>query len=187
MNAAEQFETLVGEHYESLFRFGFSLTRSESDAQDLTQQTFYVWATKGHQLRDPSRARTWLYTTMHRAFLQTRRRQGRYMHHALEEVGEELPPVLPVQTQVIDSSRALSALRAIDEAYQGAVTLFYLEDYSYKEIAEILEVAIGTVKSRIARGISQLRRMLLSKPSRERSTREWDRSTSSFGERIDQI
>jgi RNA polymerase sigma-70 factor (ECF subfamily) len=109
------------------------------------------------------------------------------MHHALEEVGEELPPVLPVQTQVIDSSRALSALRAIDEAYQGAVTLFYLEDYSYKEIAEILEVAIGTVKSRIARGISQLRRMLLSKPSRERSTREWDRSTSSFGERIDQI
>jgi RNA polymerase sigma-70 factor (ECF subfamily) len=166
MNAAEQFEKLVGEHYEALFRFAMSLTRSESDAQDLTQQTFYVWATKGHQLRDFSRARTWLYTTMHRAFLQTRRRHGKFTHHLLEEVAEELPAVLPAQPQELDSTRALSALGAIDETYQGAVTLFYLEDYSYNEIAEILEVAVGTVRSRISRGIAQLRRMMLSETLR---------------------
>jgi DNA-directed RNA polymerase specialized sigma subunit, sigma24 homolog len=52
MNSADPFETIVGEHYEPLFRFALSLTRMESDARDLTQQTFYVWATKGHQLRD---------------------------------------------------------------------------------------------------------------------------------------
>ena len=180
MSAAEQFETLVGVHYDPLFRFAISLTRSETDAQDLTQQTFYVWATKGDQLRDPSRARTWLYTTMHRAFLQTRRRQGKFTHHVLEEVGDELPAVLPVHPTEIDSLQVLSALEAIDEAYQGAVTLFYLEDYSYKQIAEILQVAVGTVKSRISRGVAQLRRLLLSSPSGARPTGEWDQSPIPF-------
>ena len=52
MNSTEQFETIVSEHYEPLFRFAMSLTHAESDARDLTQQTFYVWAAKGHQLRD---------------------------------------------------------------------------------------------------------------------------------------
>jgi RNA polymerase sigma-70 factor (ECF subfamily) len=44
--------------------------------------------------------------------------------------------------------------------YQAAVALFYLEDYAYKEIAEILNVPLGTVKSRIARGIAQLQKLL---------------------------
>ena len=56
----------------------------------------------------------------------------------------------------------LSALAKVDEVYQAAVALFYLEDCSYKDIAAILEVPIGTVKSRIARGIGQLREILLS-------------------------
>src|SRR5262245_34364593 len=55
MNSADLFEAIVNEHYAPLFRFAMSLTRSESDACDLTQQTFYVWAKKGHQLRDISK------------------------------------------------------------------------------------------------------------------------------------
>jgi hypothetical protein len=55
MNSADQFEAIVRERYKPLFRFAMSLTRFESDARDLTQQTFYVWATKGHQLRDISK------------------------------------------------------------------------------------------------------------------------------------
>src|SRR5512134_3657493 len=61
MTAANPFETLVSEHYEPLYRFALSLTRAESDAADLTQQTFYVWATKGHQLRDASKVKAWLF------------------------------------------------------------------------------------------------------------------------------
>jgi RNA polymerase sigma-70 factor (ECF subfamily) len=182
MNAAEQFETLVGDYYEALFRFAMSLTRSESDAQDLTQQTFYIWATKGHQLRDPSRVKTWLFTTMHRAFLQTRRREGGFTHHVLEEVAQELPAVLPPQHDEIDSSHVLSALATVDQAYQAAVALFYLENYSQKEIAAILEVAVGTVKSRISRGIEQLRRILLSKVPSAQPAREWALSSTLFQE-----
>jgi RNA polymerase sigma-70 factor (ECF subfamily) len=162
MNATEEFEALVDEHYESLYRFALSLTRSESDARDLTQQTFYTWAKKGHQLRDRSRAKTWLFTTMHRAFLATQRRQNRFPHHELEQVAGELPVYSPESTDQLDAAPVLSALARVDGIYQAAVALFYLEDYSYQQIANILEVPLGTVKSRIARGVAQLRHILFS-------------------------
>jgi RNA polymerase sigma-70 factor, ECF subfamily len=162
MSSADQFEAIVSQHYEPLFRFALSLTRMESDAWDLTQQTFYVWAKKGHQLRDISKLKSWLFTTLHRTFLVARRRQGRFTHHNLEEVSEQLPTVPPLHGEQMDSSQALSALGKVDEVFQPALALFYLEDYSYKDIAAILEVPVGTVKSRIARGVAQLREILLS-------------------------
>jgi RNA polymerase sigma-70 factor (ECF subfamily) len=51
------FESLVSRYYSSLYQFAFSLTRTYTEASDLTQQTFYVWATKGHQLRDVSKVK----------------------------------------------------------------------------------------------------------------------------------
>jgi RNA polymerase sigma-70 factor, ECF subfamily len=162
MNSAEQFETIANEHYELLFRFAMSLTRSESDACDLTQQTFYVWATKGHQLRNLSKVKTWLFTTLYRTFLQGRRRQNRFPQQDLEEDVGQLPAASPVLADRVDSLQVLPALAQVDEVFQAAVALFYLEDYSYKDIAVILDVPVGTVKSRIARGIAQLREILLS-------------------------
>src|SRR5262245_34776916 len=91
MNPEDHFDAIVSEHYEPLFRFAMSLTQSESDAWDLTQQTFYVWATKGHQLRDITKVKTWLFTTLHRAFLKGRHRQNRFSHLELEEFTERLP------------------------------------------------------------------------------------------------
>jgi RNA polymerase sigma factor (sigma-70 family) len=174
MNSIGQFEALVGEHYETLFRFAISLTRSDAEASDLTQQTFQIWANKGYQLRDMSRVRSWLFTTLHRAFLVSRRRQSRFIFHTLESASEDLPTVSPDFGGQTDGTHVVSALAKVDEVYRAAVVLFYLEDRSYREIGEILDVPIGTVKSRIARGIVQLRRSLgladsrvLSLPGRE--------------------
>jgi RNA polymerase sigma-70 factor (ECF subfamily) len=183
MNSADPFETIVGEHYEPLFRFALSLTRVESDARDLTQQTFYVWATKGHQLRDQSKVKTWLFTTLHRAFLETRRRQFRFVHHPIDEFTDQLPAVSPGPADQADCSEVLTALARVDEVYQAAVALFYLEDCSYKDIAAILEVPIGTVKSRIARGIAQLREILRSADAPDSSlNRDQISSTGGPGE-----
>jgi RNA polymerase sigma-70 factor (ECF subfamily) len=55
----------------------------------------------------------------------------------------------------------LQLLGQVDEQFQAAVALFYLEDYSYNEIATILEIPLGTVKSRIARGLGQLKDLVL--------------------------
>lgn len=158
------FESLVNRFYRPLYQFALSLARTETDACDLTQQTFYVWATKGHQLRDPKKVKTWLFTTMHRQFLESRRRQIRFPHDPLESVSYELPAVLPVIADQLDSAQVLRALGRVDEVYQAPVALFYLEDRSYKEIAEILKVPMGTVKSRISRGLGQLQKLLADTP-----------------------
>src|SRR6266508_2783652 len=70
---SDDFEQIVSEHYEPLYRFAFSLTRTEADACDLTQQTFYIWVTKGRQLRERSKVKSWLFTILHWEFLNVRR------------------------------------------------------------------------------------------------------------------
>lgn len=154
------FEDLVATHYGPLYQFAFSLARDEADACDLTQQTFSIWAAKGHQLRDLTKVKTWLFTTLHREFLSSRRRQTRFPHVELEMAAEELPAVLPATVNQLDSAQLLDALGRLDESYRAAVVLFYLEDYSYNEIAEILGVPLGTVKSRLARGLQKLHTLL---------------------------
>ena len=167
----EQFETMVREHYEPLFRFAIHLTRAEGDAKDLTQHTFYVWATKGHQLRDGAKARGWLFTTLHNAFLKERRKQSKFSHDDWETAAEQSPAFHLPCANSGDFSDVRSALTKVDEIYRGAVSLFYLNDCSYQEIVDILNVPLGTVKSRIARGIAQLRGILLPLDSAARASR----------------
>ena len=155
------FESLVSRYYSSLYQFAFSLTRTYTEASDLTQQTFYVWATKGHQLRDVSKVKTWLFTTLHREFLEKQRRQTRFPHFELNQIDGELPNISPEMVNRLDSRTVLQALARVDASYQAPLALFYLEDHSYKEIAEILEVPLGTVKSRLSRGIAQLQQILV--------------------------
>src|SRR3954454_11211856 len=105
----------------------------EADACDLTQQTFYVWATKGHQLRDVTKVKSWLFTTLHREFLESRRRQTRFPQYELSQVEADLPPISPARVNQLDSAQVLKALGQIDALYQAPVALFYMEDYAYKE------------------------------------------------------
>src|ERR1039457_2791287 len=154
------FDSLVASYYEPLYQFAFSLARDEADACDLTQQTFCIWAAKGHQLRDASKVKTWLFTTLHREFLGIRRKQTRFPQVELEQAAPELPVVSPASVNRLDTAQVLTALAQLDEIYQAPVALFYLQDCSYNEIAEILEVPMGTVKSRLARGLGRLHGML---------------------------
>jgi RNA polymerase sigma-70 factor, ECF subfamily len=151
------FETVVATYYEPLYQFAFTLSRSEADACDLTQQTFYIWAAKGHQLRDSSKVKSWLFTTLYRAFLESRRTQSRFPHSELTETDTDLPVILPEGARRLDALQAVEALGQVDEVYRAPVALFYLEDCSYQGIADILKVPIGTVKSRISRGLAQLK------------------------------
>ena len=92
---SNDFEQIVSQYYEALYRFALSLTRREDDARDLTQQTFYIWATKGHQLRDRSKVKAWLFTILHREFLYIRKRAVRFPHFELSDANVELPTISP--------------------------------------------------------------------------------------------
>ena len=154
------FEKLVADYYGPLYQFAFSLTRDEADSCDLVQQTFCIWAQKGHQLRDLTKVKTWLFTTLHREFLSACRKQTRFPHVELENADAELPVVPPATVNRLDTAQVLAALAQLDETFQAPVALFYMQDCSYNEIAEILEVPLGTVKSRLTRGLGRLHETL---------------------------
>ena len=160
MAESVDFEKLVARYYEPLYQFAFSLTRDEADSCDLVQQTFSIWARKGHQLRDATKVKTWLFTTLHREFLSARRKQTRWPHVELEDAAAELPVVAPATVNRLDTAQVLAALAQLDEVFQAPVALFYLQDCSYNEIASILEVPLGTVKSRLTRGLGRLHELL---------------------------
>src|SRR5579863_6506269 len=121
------FETVVAAYYEPLYQFAFSLTRSKADACDLAQQTFYIWATKGHQLRDTSKVKSWLFTTLYRGFLNSRHAQSRFPYSELSEIEADLPVILPEAGRRLDAMRAVEALGQVDAVYRAPVALFYTE------------------------------------------------------------
>jgi RNA polymerase sigma factor (sigma-70 family) len=156
------FNQLVELYYEPLYRFGYSLSQREAEAADLTQQTFYRWATKGHQLLDRSKVKTWLFTTLHREFLGSRRRTLKFPQIEVSEVEHELPSITSDITNQLDGASVMQALQKVDDLYRAPLTLFYLEQHSYQEIASILDIPIGTVMSRLSRGKQELKKKLLS-------------------------
>lgn len=161
-----EFAELVDAHYQALFRFGMSLTRSADRASDLVQETFCIWAAKNEQLRDRSKAKTWLFTTLHREFLNQRRRAAKYSDEPLDEgKAEALVASDEDAERHMDGQRAMDLLNELDESYRAPVALFYLQQHSYKEIAEILDIPIGTVMSRLSRGKEMLRRRMMAEPS----------------------
>jgi RNA polymerase sigma-70 factor (ECF subfamily) len=161
-----EFGDLVDAHYEALYRFGYSLTRSPDRAADLVQETFCIWAEKNAQLRDRSKAKTWLFTTLHREFLGQRRKLARFSDEPVDDnISEQRESGLEGAERQMDGKRAVELLGEMDEMYRAPLALFYLQQHSYKEIAEILEVPIGTVMSRLSRGKEMLRKRMASEPS----------------------
>lgn len=159
------FNELVETHYRGLFQFALSLARSEADAADLTQETFLRWAQKGSQLRDATKVKSWLYTTLYRQFLGRQRHVTRFPHDEISDAENRLPVVEPEAIRALESQDVMAALAEIDEVFRTPLMLFYLEDHSYQEIAEILDVPPGTVMSRLWRGKEQLRAKLADTPS----------------------
>lgn len=158
--STSEYEDLVAAHYAQLYRFALSLARNEADASDLTQQAFYLLAAKGGQIRDQAKAKSWLATALYREFLSSRRRGNRFEHVSVEQDAAELPSVEPNLARNLDGSAAIAALQNVPEPYRAPLTLFYLQDHSYQEIAEILDIPIGTVMSRLSRGKAELRGLL---------------------------
>ena len=160
MSSDSQFEQLVRDFYRPLYRFAYGLTRNEADAADLTQQTYCIWAEKGGQLRDVTKVKAWLFRTLHREYLQTRRRVVCFPKVPLDETADELPPVPARVAEAHDAGSVLTALSGLEPLFQEPLKLFYLGDLAYEDIAEVLEIPLGTVKSRLARGIQQLQARL---------------------------
>jgi RNA polymerase sigma factor (sigma-70 family) len=161
--ARPEFASLVKEHYQALFRFAHSMARNPDDASDLVQQTFLIWAEKGDKLRDAAKVKSWLFTTLYREFLRLHRKNQRQQSQEHQTLEALAPPIPAGNIRRMEAADAMQALQTLDETYRAPLTLFYLEDMSYKEISETLDIPIGTVMSRLSRAKSQLKNILAEK------------------------
>lgn len=154
---AREFEQIVDAFYRDLYRFALSLTRNPDDASDLTQQTFATFAQKQDDLRDRARCKSWLFTTLYRDFLRQGARAQKIVSMEPETLEIHAPPVAASGAASAEHREILDTLLGLEEPYRAVLSLFYLEDYSYKDIAAILDIPLGTVMSRIARAKEALR------------------------------
>jgi RNA polymerase sigma-70 factor (ECF subfamily) len=178
MNVDElDYERIVALHHESLYRFAFSLAGNPDDAAELTQEAYVRLLNKSWQLRDQSRVKSWLCTTLYRIFLGWKRRESRFPHFEVLSVEEELPPLTPEIADQLDGEVAMDAALELEEHFRVPLVLHYLQCLSYREIAEVLNVPIGTVMSRLSRGKDLLRQRLMVK-KREAALRRADAISS---------
>lgn len=144
-DAAAEFEARLPELGRLAFRVAYSVLRQRPDAEDVAQEAL-VRAFRGlRSLRDPRALKGWLVRTAFRLALDERRRYAR--RGARQDSGEPAAPETPADE--LGRRRLLEALDALPEKLRLALTLSALEGYDIREVAALLGVPEGTVKSRL--------------------------------------
>jgi len=157
------YEQAVDSFYEGLYRFAFGLCGNADDACELTQETFARLLTKGGQLRDRSKMKAWLFTTLYRIYLGWKRREARHPHLEIDSVEDELPPVTPETVDKLEVEAVSQSLLALEERYRVPLALHYFENHSYRQISKLLDIPVGTIMSRLSRGKELMRKLLAAK------------------------
>ncbi len=150
--------TLVMENQAALYRYAYRLAGNTVDAEDLCQQTFLLAQSKLHQLRDPSGARSWLFSILRNCFLKSFRKWDFVPETDLKTSLANIPE--PIEEASIDQERLQASLNELPSEYRAVLLMFYFEEMSYKEIAERLQIPLGTVMSRLSRSKRHLRTKL---------------------------
>ena len=157
-------------YIDSLYGTAMRLTRRTADAEDLVQDTYLKAFRAWNQFQRGTNLKAWLFTILHNTFRNMKRHEGRSpvdvdsdtVEGAVDLHGEHTPESLLTRATLdVDLQQALEEL---PEAFRQAVWLRDVEEFTYADMASMLDVPIGTVMSRISRG----RRMLYERLSRTR-------------------
>ena len=169
------FEEEALPHLDAVYRFALRLSGSADDAEDLVQETFLraykAWA----QFERGTRAKSWLFTICRNVFLRRRERAQRHdeiVSETADRSGPGQSPLNPVWVSTLGvdpegdffssivDGRIVQAIEELPEEYRTAVVLSDVEGLAYAEIAELVGVPVGTVKSRLFRGRRRLQEVL---------------------------
>jgi RNA polymerase sigma-70 factor (ECF subfamily) len=164
----QRFEREAMAHLDALYAFALKLSRSRDDAEDLVGDTMLRAFDRWDQYNLGTNIRAWLFTILYHVFVSRKRRiDAREVHSpddaegwsAFEAVGE-IDPEGRFYDSFLDEE-VTKAIDALPDEYRSAVVLSDLHDLRYAEIAEILGVPEGTVKSRLFRGRRLLQKKLV--------------------------
>jgi RNA polymerase sigma-70 factor, ECF subfamily len=169
-------EDVVREHSARVYRLAYRLTGNSHDAEDLTQEVF-VRVFRSLSSYTPGTFEGWLHRITTNLFLDITRRKQRIRFEGLgEETAAKLCGAEPTPSQAFDDrhldSDIAEALADLPPEYRAAVVLCDIEGLTYEEIADVLGVKLGTVRSRIHRGRAQLRAALEHRRPRHAGPRE---------------
>jgi RNA polymerase sigma-70 factor (ECF subfamily) len=169
------FEEEALPHLDAVYRFALRLSGAADEAEDLVQETFLRAHNAWDQYERGTRAKSWLFTICRNVFLRRRERAKRHdeiVSETADRSGSGPEPVNPVWSSVmgvdpegdffdsIVDDRILESIAELPEEYGTAVVLSDIEGLPYAEIAELLGVPVGTVKSRLFRGRRRLQEVL---------------------------
>jgi RNA polymerase sigma-70 factor (ECF subfamily) len=159
--AAPAWDDVVRDHGDRVFRLAYRLTGNRHDAEDLTQEVF-VRVFRSLSQYTPGTFEGWLHRITTNLFLDGVRRKARIRFDALpDDAGDRLAGREPNPAQLFDDASydadVQAALDQLPSEFRAAVVLCDIEGLTYEEIADVLDVKLGTVRSRIHRGRAQLR------------------------------
>lgn len=150
----EEAERLVREHGQSVYRLAYAKTGNRQDAEDVTQETFLRLVCSAPEFRDGDHCRAWLLRVAANCAKDLFRAPWRRKNVPLEETEHIL------QAQEPETGGVLEAVLALPEQYRLPVHLFYYEELSIEEIAKVLGIRAGTVRTRLTRARRKLREVL---------------------------
>ncbi|ETX04598.1 MAG: hypothetical protein ETSY2_27900 [Candidatus Entotheonella gemina] len=167
----EAFEALALEHFDALYNTAVRLTRNPSEAQDLVQETFLKAFRFYHRFEPGTNIKAWLFTILRNTYINVYRKAARQQQVDFDQVAPFYadtadPPAWNDRGTMEEMLRHVvqddvkRALESLPDEYRMVVLLADLEDFAYKEIAEIVGCPVGTVMSRLFRGRRLLRKSL---------------------------
>jgi RNA polymerase sigma-70 factor, ECF subfamily len=160
---------------DALYRTALRMTRSPSDAEDLVQETYLRAFRSLHQFTEGTNLRAWLFRIMTNTYINDyRKRQRRPTNTSLDDIEDfylydhlvdavAQPPSDSPEDEVLERLTTANITDAIDdlpEEFRQVVTLADVEGFSYREIADVLQIPVGTVMSRLFRARRRLRKVL---------------------------
>jgi RNA polymerase sigma-70 factor (ECF subfamily) len=156
------FERLVREHESALLAFATRLAGSPADARDLVQDTLERALGRFDAFTPGTNARAWLFTILHRAFIdRCRRRTVEKRADSIDDVQLAAPdPVPPPRWASISAEQLAHAVSQLDEEFRSVYRMHAVESLSYQEIAARLAIPQNTVGTRLARARKKLRAIL---------------------------
>jgi RNA polymerase sigma-70 factor, ECF subfamily len=166
------FEEQTMPYLDMLYRAAVSMTRNPSDADDLIQETYIRAFQNFHQFQSGTNARAWMFRILTNLFINSYRKKVRepeklsydemedfFLYNRLSSGSTGIEPEEAV-LQKIQAEAIQAAIANLPDEYRETVILADVNELSYQEISDILEIPIGTVRSRISRGRRLVQRAL---------------------------
>ncbi|HSL62112.1 MAG TPA: sigma-70 family RNA polymerase sigma factor [Desulfotignum sp.] len=163
----QRFKKLTYPHMQLLYNVALKYTGNPFDAQDILQETYLMAFDKFSQLKDPAKIKPWMLRILRNNFLKTCQKESArqqlqkidyidYLKSCVDRKDADDLLALDAETRLVNQ-----AIDALPVKYKEILTLYYMEDLRYKDIAKTLDIPMGTVMSRMNRAKEGLKIKLL--------------------------